>query len=83
MANDLCDVDFDEILDSNDMQKNWTQFKVVFLDIIEQCIPKAVLQRRNLPWLTKQVIQLIKSSRRATAIEVLTTVLSSGSCATM
>ena len=48
LANDLlCDVDFDEILDSNDMQKSWTQFKVVLLDIMEPCIPKAGLPQRQ------------------------------------
>ena len=44
-----------------DVQRRWSQFKAVFLDIMEQCIPKAVLpQRRNLPWLTKEILQLIE-----------------------
>ena len=59
LANDLlCDVDFDEILDFNDIQKSWMQFKAVFLHVMEQCIPKAVLPQ--MPWLTKEIIQLIK-----------------------
>ena len=47
LANDLlCDVDFDEILDCNDMQKSWIQFKAVSLHIMERCIPKLVLPQR-------------------------------------
>lgn len=47
LANDLlCDVDFDEILDFNDMQKSWIQFKAVFFHVMEQCIPKAVLPQK-------------------------------------
>ena len=62
IANDLlCETNFNEILDPTDVQRRWSQFKAVFLDIMEQCIPKAVLpQRRNLPWLTKEILQLIE-----------------------
>ena len=62
IANDLlCETNFDEILDPTDVPRRGSQFKAVFLEIMEQCVPKAVLpQRRNLPWLTKEILQLIK-----------------------
>ena len=62
LANDLlCDVDFEEILDPDDIEGSWRQFKTTFMEVMEQCIPKSVLpQRRNLPWLSKEIIQLIK-----------------------
>ena len=62
LANDLlCDIDFDEILDPGDIEESWRHFKTIFMEVMEQCIPKSVLpQRRNLPWLSKEIIQLIK-----------------------
>ena len=62
LANDLlCDVDFDQILVPDDVQVSWLNFKLVFLNVMDYCIPKAVLpQRHNLPWLSKEIIQLIK-----------------------
>ena len=61
-ANDLlCDLDFDEILDSNDIQLSWIHFKTILLDIMEHCILSALLpNRRNLPWFNKVTIQLIR-----------------------
>ena len=61
-ANDLiCDLDVDELLNSSNIQQSWENLKAAFLDVMEQCIPKAVLpQKRNLPWLTKEIIQLIR-----------------------
>ena len=44
LANELvCETDFDLILVPGDIQASWIQFKTVFLDIMEYCIPKAVL----------------------------------------
>ena len=62
LSNDLlCNTDFNEILDPSDIQESWTRFRETFLAVMEQCIPKSVLpQRRNLPWLSKEIIQLIK-----------------------
>ena len=57
----LCDLEVDEILDPTSIQRSWEKLKAAFLDVMEQCIPKAVLpQKRSLPWLTKQIMQLIK-----------------------
>ena len=57
LANDLlCDIDFDEILDPGDIEESWRHFKTIFMEVMEQCIPKSVLpQRRNLPWLSYSV----------------------------
>ena len=53
--------DWDSILVGNDIDlvaQNWTD---KFLSIMEQCIPHRVLRkRRNLPWLTKSIVQLIR-----------------------
>ena len=44
-----------------DIQISWKRFKSTFLDVMEQCIPRSVLPvRNNLPWLTKEIIQLIR-----------------------
>ena len=53
--------DWDSILVGNDIDlvtQTWTD---KFLSIMEQCIPHRVLRkRRNLPWLTKSIVQLIR-----------------------
>ena len=41
--------------------KSWKRFKSAFLDVMEQCTPRSVLPaRKNLPWLTKEIVQLIR-----------------------
>ena len=63
-------LDWNSILTENDIDavaKNWTDS---FLFIMEQCIPHRCLRMRcNLPWLTKNIFQLIRKrntfSRRA------------------
>ena len=57
----LLDIDIDKLLVTSDIQLSWTCFKHTFLDIMERCIPRTVLpNRRNLPWLNKKIIQLIR-----------------------
>ena len=57
----LLDIDFNKLLVTSDIQLSWTCFKHTFLDIMESCIPRTVLpNRRNLPWLNKKIIQLIR-----------------------
>ena len=49
------------ILNPYDIQMSWKRFKYAFLDVMEQCIPRSVLlARNNVPWLTKEIIQLIR-----------------------
>ena len=61
-ANDLlCDLELHDILDPSDIHVSWSRFKAVFLDVMEQRIPRTVLpDRKNLPWLNKGIIQLIR-----------------------
>ena len=37
----LCDLDVNEVLDPSSIQRSWAKLKAIFLDVIEQCIPKS------------------------------------------
>ena len=57
----LCDIEIEDIIDPYNIQDSWSCFKTTFLDIMEQCIPRAILPcRKNLPWMNKEIIQLIR-----------------------
>ena len=57
----LCDLNLDSILDHTNIQTSWRQFKSAFLEIMEQCVPRSLVpDRKNLPWLSKAIIQLIR-----------------------
>lgn len=59
----LCDVELKAMLNPSDIQSSLrcSCFKTTFLGIMEKCIPRALLpQRRNLPCLNKEIIQLIR-----------------------
>ena len=52
--------DWDSIL-CHDVDQSILQWNNCFLNIMEQCIPKATLgRRRNLPWLTKNISSAIR-----------------------
>ena len=54
------DVDLETIIDSNDIQSTWSNWKKMFLDTMDECIPISILpNRKDLPWLTNNIIQLI------------------------
>ena len=54
-----------ESLMSEDVNTSLSQWQATFLSIMERCIPKIVLRsRKNLPWLTKQLIQAARKKRR-------------------
>ena len=54
-------LDMEGIIDGNSVEKSWTNWKRAFMSIMEDCIPKAQLpNRRNLPWLTKEIVKSIK-----------------------
>jgi len=39
----------------------WTKFQDVFLETMRKCIPKGkIYQRKNLPWLTKDLTKMMK-----------------------
>ena len=61
-ANDMiCDLDLDEILVRDDIKASWSNLKHTFLNVMESCIPNAVIPtRHNLPWLNKEIVQLIR-----------------------
>lgn len=46
---------------SNDVNSRWLTWRSKFLQVMETCIPQAVLKaRRNLPWLNKSVVQAMR-----------------------
>ena len=61
-ANDIsCDIVTSDILDPTDIQISWSRFKRIFLEVMEECIPRSVLpDRKNLPWMSKEIVQLIR-----------------------
>ena len=61
----LSNCDLNTILEPNDINISWDCWKKFFLDVMERCIPTAFLpNRRNLPWLSKSLIQLMKKRNR-------------------
>ena len=53
--------DWSSLLDPEDINKSWSQWKSTFLKIMEMCFPKTMLPRRkNKPWLTKRIIQAMR-----------------------
>ena len=54
-------LDMDSIIDSNSVEKSWSNWKITFMSVMEDCVPKAHLPiGRNLPWLTKENVRTIK-----------------------
>ena len=53
--------DWNSLLDHSHFNISWNKWKSAFMNIMEECIPKATLPpRRNRPWLTKKLIQAIR-----------------------
>ena len=49
---------------SEDVNTSLIRWQTAFLDIMKKCIPRVTLRtRKNLPWLTKQLIQLTKKKK--------------------
>ena len=60
-VNMIAEIDWDTILSSSDVDDCWMRWHTTFMRIMEACIPSATPRRRkNLPWLTKPVIQLMR-----------------------
>ena len=54
-------IDWEDLFKSNDVNTCWSIWHTKFLQIMEACIPQLVLKKRkNLPWLTKPVIQAMR-----------------------
>ena len=57
----LAAVDWDSLFLSGDVNICWSNWKAKFLQIMLECIPQSSLKsRRNLPWLTKPIVQAIR-----------------------
>ena len=57
----LDSTDWNSLFSSGDINICWSSWKARFLEVMQLCIPQTTLRaRRNLPWLTKQVIQAIR-----------------------
>ena len=55
------DVDLEAIIDPNDIQLTWSNWKKKSIPRHPERIPTSILPiRKNLPWLTKDIIQLIR-----------------------
>ena len=56
------DTDWDQIFSNNsDINHCWSLWHKRFLEIMDECIPKAVLpKRKNLPWLSILILKAIK-----------------------
>ena len=57
-ANDLLmDTDLETIIDTNDIRLIWSNWKKIFLDIVDECIPTSFFPNRENP--RKDIIQLM------------------------
>ena len=53
-------VNWDDLI-SSDINEAWTNWYSKFMEIINECVPKAFLsKRRNLPWLSKDIISAMR-----------------------
>ena len=62
LPNDLlCELDSDSIIVKWNPNATWINWQNSFLEIMHTCIPRSSLsKRKNLPWLSKQIIQLMR-----------------------
>ena len=55
-------IDWNALLQLTDVNMCWSLWHTKLLQVMEACIPQSVLKaRKNLPWLTKPVIQAMRS----------------------
>ena len=60
----LLDCDWDALLESNDVDQWINVWNQKFMHVMETCIPKGTLpQRRNLPWLTKNLVRAMRKRK--------------------
>ena len=56
----LSQIDYNSVV-VEDVNASWKNWERMFLNIMEICIPTTTLPRqKNLPWLSKSILQLIK-----------------------
>jgi len=57
----LTDVPWDELIDHEDIETSWNNWKSTFLEIMSLCIPSMKLKaHKRLPWLTKPLLVEMK-----------------------
>ncbi len=57
----LSQIDYNSVVVEGDVNASWKNWERMFLNIMEICIPTTTVPtRRNLPWLSKSILQLIK-----------------------
>ena len=57
----LDSVEWEALLDESDVDVYWSSFKHYFLQIMEICIPHALVKtKRNIPWFNKEIKQAIR-----------------------
>ncbi len=53
--------DFGHLFDGRSIDMCWTQWNNAFLEVMNSCIPKAILPERKSPtWMSKKIVQLIR-----------------------
>ena len=61
LACELLDTTDWDCIFTGDVNSSWINWQMRFLHIMEQCIPQVILRsRKNLPWLTKSILQAIR-----------------------
>ena len=57
----LDSVEWESLLDESDVDVYWSSFKHYFLQIMEICIPHALVKnKRDVPWFNKEIKQAIR-----------------------
>ena len=67
----LMSIDLDIVTDPSDIQSSWLNWIQSFLNIMDECIPCSILQnRKNFPWLTKDLVKSEKEPLIQESLEV-------------
>ena len=57
----IAEIDWDSVFLNADVDECWSTWRSIFMRIMDLCIPSSTLKpRKNLPWLTKPIIQLMR-----------------------
>ena len=57
----IAEINWDLVFLNADVDQCWSTWRSIFMRIMDSCIPSSTLKpRKNLPWLTKPIIQLMR-----------------------
>ena len=61
-ANEMLDqIDWEHIIDENNVNVSWNNWQNVFLNVMSECIPRKILPcKKHLPWITPSIHMAIK-----------------------